>query len=280
MIVDAHQHFWRYNARRHAWITDAMQPLKRDFLPADLEPELIRNHVDGCIAVQAEQSDAETEFLLELAAHLPRIVGVIGWIDLTSPTIEDHLRYYTAFRKLRGFRHIAQDEPDDRFLVRKNVLRGIKALHRFRYTYDILIYHRQLRAALELVSRLPDQRFVIDHIAKPDIKSGNLEPWASQIRRIAAYPNVYCKLSGLVTEARWDSWKKEEFRPFLDTVWQAFGADRLMFGSDWPVCLLAADYARVKQLIEGYVQQFTESDRDQVFGKTAACFYGLESPSS
>ncbi len=280
MIVDAHQHFWRYNAARHAWITDIMQPLKRDFLPADLEPELIRNHVDGCIAVQAEQSDYETEFLLGLAADSPRVVGVIGWTDLASATIEEQLRSYIRFRKLRGFRHIVQDEPDDRFLIRDDIARGIKVLSQFGYTYDILIRPRQLPAAIELVSRLPEQKFVLDHIAKPDIANGTLEVWASQIRHMADYPNVYCKLSGLVTEARWGSWKKEDFRPFLDTVWQAFGANRLMFGSDWPVCLLAGNYSRVKQLIEDYVQQFTKSEREQVFGKTAACFYGLQSPSS
>ena len=280
MIIDAHQHFWRYNAARHTWINNTMELLKRDFLPADLEPELARNHVDGCIAVQAEQSDDETEFLLGLAADSPRVLGVIGWTDLTSPTIDAKLRGYTRARALRGFRHIAQDETDDRFLVREEVVRGIRALRAFGYTYDILIYARQMPAALELVSRFPEQKFVLDHIGKPDIKNGTLEPWASQIRRLGEYTNVTCKLSGLVTEASWSTWKKEDFWPFLDIVWETFGAKRLMFGSDWPVCLLAGSYTKVKQLIESYVGQFTKSEQEQAFGKTAACFYGIESPAT
>jgi L-fuconolactonase len=276
MIIDAHQHFWHYDPVHYAWITDAMAALKRDFLPSDLEPELARNNVGGCVLVQVEQSERETEFLLQLADRSEKIAGVVGWIDLASPTIVENLQRYERFKKLRGFRHIVQDEPDDRFLLREEVVRGVQALSAFDYTYDILIYPKQLPAALELVSRLPKQRFVIDHLAKPIIRQNILEPWASQIRAIAKYPNVYCKVSGLVTEANWRGWTEKDFRPYLDVVWGVFGAKRLMFGSDWPVCLLAGNYAEVKQLIESYVRNFSSHEREQIFGGTAAHFYGLE----
>jgi L-fuconolactonase len=276
MIIDAHQHFWHYDPVRCAWITDAMAGLKRDFLPSDLEPELARNGVDGCVFVQAEQSDRETEFLLQLADRSEKIAGVVGWIDLASPTIVETLNRYTRFKKLRGFRHIVQDEPDDRFLLREEVVRGIEALNGFGYTYDILIYPKQLPAAVELASRLPEQKFVIDHLAKPNIRQNTLEPWATHMRAIAKYPNVYCKVSGLVTEANWRSWTERDFRPYLDVACEAFGAKRLMFGSDWPVCLLASNYSGVKQLIEAYVQNFSNLEREQIFGETATHFYGLE----
>jgi L-fuconolactonase len=276
MIIDAHQHFWHYDPVRHGWITDAMAILRRDFVPQDLEPELARNGVDGCVLVQVEQSERETEFLLQLADRSKKIAGVVGWIDLASSDIVEKLKQYARFKKLRGFRHIVQDEPDDRFLLRQEILRGIKALSDFGYTYDILIYPKQLPAALELVSRLPDQKFVVDHLAKPIIRQNILEPWASQMRAIAKYPNVYCKVSGLVTEAKWESWKEKDFRPYLDVTCEAFGAKRLMFGSDWPVCLLAGNYSRVKQLVEGYLQNFSSHEREQIFGGTATQFYGLE----
>jgi L-fuconolactonase len=276
MIIDAHQHFWHYDPVRCAWITDAMAGLKRDFLPSDLEPELARNGVDGCVFVQAEQSDRETEFLLQLADRSEKIAGVVGWIDLASPTIVETLNRYTRFKKLRGFRHIVQDEPDDRFLLREEIVRGIEALNGFGYTYDILIYPKQLPAAVELASRLPEQKFVIDHLAKPNIRQNTLEPWATHMRAIAKYPNVYCKVSGLVTEANWRSWTERDFRPYLDVACEAFGAKRLMFGSDWPVCLLASNYSGVKQLIEAYVQNFSNLEREQIFGETATHFYGLE----
>ena len=276
MIIDAHQHFWHYDAVRHRWITDAMAILKRDFLPPDLEPELVTNGVDGCVLVQVEQSECETEFLLQLADRSKKIAGVVGWIDLSSPNIVEKLKQYARSKKLRGFRHIVQDEPDDRFLLRQEILRGIQALNGFGYTYDILIYPKHLLAALELVSRLPEQRFVIDHLAKPLVRENILEPWASQMRAIAKHPNVYCKVSGLVTEANWRAWTEKDFRPYLDVVCESFGAKRLMFGSDWPVCLLASNYSRVKQLIDNYLQNFSSLEREQIFGGTATHFYGLE----
>lgn len=276
MVIDAHQHFWNYDPRRHAWINDAMSVLKRDFLPPDLAPVLDSNGVNGTIAVQAETSVSETEFLLSLAQSSKKILGVVGWIDLASKNIETELQNYAGRRKLCGFRHIVQDEPDDSYLLREDVIRGIRAIGDCGFTYDILIYPRQLPATIELVQRCPQQqKFVLDHCAKPFVKTRQFEPWASQIRELAKSPNVFCKLSGLITEADWHSWQPADFRPYLDLVVEAFGPSRLMFGSDWPVCLLAGDYRQVKELIATYLRQFSERDRQMIFGGAAANFYGL-----
>lgn len=276
MTIDSHQHFWRYDAERDGWITDAMGLLKRDFLPEELERELDANGIDGTIAVQADQSEEETRFLLDLAEHRKRIAGVVGWVDLRSPGIAERLLFFSQFRKLRGFRHIAQAEADDRFLVREEFLRGIGQLREFDFAYDILIYPKQLPAAIELVTRFPEQRFVVDHLAKPEIKAGVREPWAGHIRTIAQNRNVFCKVSGLVTEADWREWKVEEIWPYLDVVFEAFGPERLMFGSDWPVCLLAASYAKVKRLIETYVEAHAKRHKEDIFGGNAARFYVLK----
>ena len=278
MNIDSHQHFWRYDAVRDAWITEAMAVLQRDFLPEHLTAELMANGMDASVAVQADQSETETMFLLDFAKKNERIGGVVGWVDLRSPNLAERLEYFSHFPKLRGFRHIAQAEPDDRFLVREDFVRGVAQLRTFGFSYDILVYPKQLPAVIELVARLPGQRFVIDHCAKPEIKAGNTEPWAAQMRKIAQHTNVSCKVSGLVTEADWKHWKPDEFRPYLDVVFDAFGPDRVMFGSDWPVCLLAGTYRQVKQLIEAYVKHFSPADRDKIFGGNAALFYGLKSP--
>lgn len=272
--IDAHQHFWRYDPVRDAWITDEMAVLRRDFLPEELEVQLRERRMDGTVAVQADQSERETEFLLDLARRHPSVRGVVGWVDLRSPDLPERLEYFSGFERFRGVRHIAQAEPDG-FLARDDVVDGIARLGAFGLTYDILVYAHQLPGALALVERLPDQPFVVDHIAKPKIREGEREPWTTQIRRLARHPNVYCKVSGLVTEADWERWKPEDVRPYLDVVFEAFGADRLMFGSDWPVCLLAASYARVVELIERYAEQLSRDDRDQLFGGTAIRFYGL-----
>ena len=276
MKIDSHQHFWRYDAVRDAWITDSMAMLRSDFLPEHLAAECAANGMDASIAVQADQSENETMFLLDLAEKNKRIAGVVGWVDLLSPRVGERLEYFSHSSKLRGFRHIAQSEPDDRFLARENFVKGVAQLRAFGFTYDILIYPRQLPAAIELVARLPEQRFVVDHLAKPEIKSGKAVPWAAQMKEIAQNKNVFCKLSGLVTEADWKHWKAGDFKPYLDVVFDAFGADRLMFGSDWPVCLLAATYRQVKQIIEQYMKGFSQSDKEKIFGGSAACFYGLK----
>jgi L-fuconolactonase len=246
--------------------------LKRDFLPEDLGTELDGNGIDASIAVQASQSEDETRFLLHLPENNQRIAGVVGWIDLVSPTLGDRLQYFSQFEKLCGCRHIAQDEPDDRFLIRNDFVRGFSQLRQFGFTYDILIYPRQLPAAIDLVSRFSEQRFV----AKPDLKTQERASWAAHMRSIACNPNVYCKLSGLVTEADWRNWTLADFTFYLNIVFEAFGPHRLMFGSDWPVCLLAASYQQVKQVIENYVDRNAPKEKDKIFGANAMRFYDLK----
>lgn len=275
MKIDAHQHFWHYDPARDSWITDEMAILKRDFCPQDLSPECQASGIDASIAVQADQAEQETLFLLGLAENNKRIAGVVGWVDLCAPNAYDRLQFFSRFTKLSGFRHVAQSEPDDRFLVRPSFMRGISHLREFNFTYDILIYPRQLPAAIELVDHFSDQPFVLDHLAKPEIKSNNLGSWLTDIRTIAENPNVYCKLSGLVTEADWINWKPHDFRPYLDVVFDAFGPERLMFGSDWPVCLLAASYRQVKQIIEEYLEASGDDLKELIFGGNAIRFYNL-----
>ena len=256
---------------RYGWITPEMDALQRDFLPEHLRPELSEAGIDATIAVQAESSEDETRFLLDLADANPEIAAVVGWVDLCAPNAPARLEHFAQFQKLRGVRHIAQSEPDHCFLIRDPFLKGIAALEAFHLTYDILIYPRQLPAAAELVSRFPNQPFIVDHLAKPLIKTRQIEPWSGWIRKIANHENVFCKLSGLVTEADWNNWNPQDFAPYLDVVFEAFGPGRLVFGSDWPVCLLAATYSQVTNLIASYAG----SNHDRIFGKNAAHFYGL-----
>lgn len=274
MRIDAHQHFWQYDATQYPWIQDAW-PIRRSYLPRDLDPVLRQANVDASIAVQARQTLEETRWLLELADQYPLIAGVVGWVDLRSPDVTEQLASFAGRRKLVGVRHVVQDEPDDRFLLNAAFVRGLGELRAFTLVYDLLVYPRQLPAAIELVEKLPDQRFVLDHIAKPPIREGRLEPWRQDLRLLAQAPNVFCKVSGMVTEADWNGWKPDDFRPYLDVVFEAFGTDRVMFGSDWPVCLLAADYSRVLKLVTDYVNRLATADQERFFGGTAALCYGL-----
>jgi L-fuconolactonase len=276
MRIDAHQHFWRFDPLRDLWITDEMAAIRRDSLPGDLEPELDANGIDATIAVQADQSEAETEFLLGLAEGNRRIAGVVGWVDLRSDGVERRLEHFAGFKKLRGVRHVAQAEADDRFLVRGDFLLGVGLLRQFQLTYDILIYPRQLPAAIELVGKFPEQKFVVDHLAKPKIKAKKIEPWAGLIRELSSNPNVYCKVSGMVTEAEWGRWRPADFEPYLDVVFEAFGEERVMFGSDWPVCLVAASYRQVTHLVESYIKKHVADRRAAIFGDNAVEFYGLK----
>jgi L-fuconolactonase len=275
MRIDSHQHFWRYRPETHGWIDASMEVLKRDFLPADLEPLLRSQGFDGCIAVQAAESLDDTRFLLSLAERHPFIHGVVGWVDLFSPELPKRLEELARHPRFKGVRHVAQNEPDDAFLAREEVVRGIACLEPFDLAYDILIYPRQLPAAIELVGRLPRQRFVLDHIAKPEIKAGRTSPWKEQIRELASLPNVLCKVSGMVTEAAWHGFTAADFRPYLDVVFGAFGADRLMFGSDWPVCTLAADYSAVARLVLDALEGRPAVEREAVLGGNAAHFYRI-----
>src|ERR1700733_9309889 len=243
MRIDAHQHFWIYNQREYDWIDETMASIRRDFLPADLRPELEDAGFAGSVVVQVRQTLEETRWLLELAEDNPFILGVVGWVDLRSPRLYQDLQSFAGKSKLVGIRHIVQSEPDD-FLLDADFLRGISALEEFDLAYDILIYTKHLPVAAEFVKRFPRQRFVLDHLAKPPIKSGRIDSWADGVQRLAEFPNVLCKLSGLVTEGDWQHWTSEQIVPFLDVAFEAFGPERLMIGSDWPVCLVAASYPR------------------------------------
>jgi L-fuconolactonase len=274
--LDAHNHFWVFDPVRDAWIDESMGVLRRDFLPEELASHLQDHGFDGTIAVQADQSEEETRFLLQQAEKFDFVKGVVGWIDFQSEDVEERLATFARHEKLRGFRHIAQAEADDWFLVREAFVRGLSRIRHFGLTYDILIYQHQLPAAIELARQLPDQTFVLDHMAKPLIRSGELEPWTSHIRSLAAAKNVFCKLSGVITEADHTNWRKEEIRPFLDVVFEAFGIDRLMFGSDWPVCLLAGSYGQVCELVRDFAKGLDDESVAKVFGGNAARFYGIE----
>ena len=278
MKVDSHQHFWIYDRAQYAWMDGAeMAPLRRDFLPADLVEAQAGVGMEGAVAVQARQSVEESRWLLRLADEHAVIRGVVGWVDLRSPDVSQALSELSRHPKFVGVRHVVQDEPDDQFMSRPEFVRGLSMLRDFDLTYDILIYPRQLPCALELVRMLPDQPFVVDHLAKPVIRDGLRSPWEEQMRELGRHANVFCKVSGLVTEARWEGWKEEDFRPYLDVVSEAFGVDRLMFGSDWPVCLLAADYQQVHGMVDHYLAAFSEESRAKIWGGNAERIYGLPS---
>jgi len=276
MHIDAHQHFWVYDPHEYDWIDDSMALLRRDFLPADLQPELERSGLQGSVAVQARQTLEETRWLLELAAGAPFILGVVGWVDLRSPQVSSQLETFARNPKLVGIRHVVQAEPDDQFLLQPEFLRGIALLEEFDLAYDILIYTRHLAVATEFVQRFPRQRFVLDHLAKPPIKAGEIDGWARGIRELAKFPSVVCKLSGMVTEADWARWKPEQLTPYLDVAFEFFGANRLMIGSDWPVCTVAASYSRVIDVVKNYLNRHTPEARDAVLGGNAQQFWKLK----
>jgi len=269
MRVDAHQHFWRYDPAEYGWIDTSMRALQRDFLPAELQNEMDRAHVDRSIAVQARQTLDETHWLLELADAHPFIAGVVGWLDLQADDVEARLADVVANPTLVGLRHIVQSEPDDRFLLRPAFCRGIAALRQFNLTYDILIYPRHLAIAAELVTKFPQQPFVLDHLAKPEIRARAIDDWARDLRMLAAARNVWCKLSGLVTEADWERWQPADIHPYLDVAFDCFGAERLIAGSDWPVCTLAADYSRTMAVVSDYLERRPACERDAVLGGNA-----------
>ncbi|HET6256586.1 MAG TPA: amidohydrolase family protein [Puia sp.] len=275
--IDAHQHFWKYDPVKHGWIHDAMWVIRRDYSPADLLPLLQAAGMDGCVAVQVNQTEDENKELLALAAEYDFIRGVVGWIDLQHPEVEFRLEWYKeAYPKMKGFRHILQGERDRALMLKPAFKRGIGLLKKFGYTYDILIFPDQLGYTQEFVSAFPDQPFIIDHIAKPHIKDRYItEEWKDAIRAVAVYPNVWCKISGMVTEADWRHWKPEHFKPYLDTVVEAFGSKRIVFGSDWPVCLVAAGYEQVVQIVDDYFAAFTADERAALFGGNAVGFYNL-----
>ncbi len=275
MIIDSHQHFWQYDPVRDDWITEEMQVLRKDFLPADLEEVYKENKVDGSIAVQANQSDKETEFLLTLANENNFIKAVVGWVDLKASNLESRLQNYSAFPKLKGVRTITQGQPDEAFFLNKDFKQGVAMLNQFNFTYDILIYHYQFKAAIKFVEKFPDQKFILDHIGKPDIKSKEIKKWKEHIRIISQHPNMFCKLSGIITEADWKTWRYEDVSPYLEIAAEYFGVDRLCYGSDWPVCLVAGKYSEVLNIIQKFNLQVLKEDRKKIMTENAIKFYNL-----
>ncbi len=275
MTIDSHQHFWKYDPVKHSWIDDDMARIRKSFMPEDLKLIYAENGVDGCVAVQADQSLDETDFLLGLAKENDFIKGVVGWVDLRSEDVEQELEKYSSEEKIKGYRHIVQGEPDHNFLLRADFLRGIALLEKFECTYDILIFPHQLGASLEFVRRFPKQQFVVDHIAKPYIKDGYFDGWAVLMKELAKHENVHCKLSGMITEADYNNWTPKQIEPYMNVVLEAFGADRLMYGSDWPVCLVAGSYAQVKNLVTDFISTLSQEEQSRIMGTNARDFYKL-----
>jgi L-fuconolactonase len=275
MTIDSHQHFWRYDPVRYDWISDEMRVLKRDFLPPDLQSILASNAIDGCVAVQAEQSPEETDFLSELAGRFDFIKGVVGWIDLRSPRITEQLDRYAAQKKIKGFRHILQSEPPG-FMNDPRFIDGVNFLADRGYSYDLLIYHHQFDEALKFLHKTTNVKIVIDHLGKPSIRTGEKTQWELNLAAASTFENVYCKLSGMVTEANWRSWTKEDLFPFMDELFESFGPERIMYGSDWPVCLLAADYGTQLGVVTDYLGRLSKAEKASVMGRNAKTFYNLE----
>lgn len=274
MRIDAHQHFWKFDPVRDSWITDHMSVIKRDFLPEHLKPLLLDNGLDGCIAVQADQSTAETDFLITLAEQNAFVKGVVGWVDLAASDLKEQLDQYNHKSLLKGFRHIVQSEPKG-FLTTRKFINGVRELRDTRFTYDLLIYHHQLDDVLYFLNEISDLRIVVDHIAKPSIRTGEKTHWELKMAAVASFPNVCCKISGMVTEADWKSWTKEQIYPFLDEIFESFGTSRIMYGSDWPVCLLAASYEQQLEVVTSYIAALSESEQQRIMGGTAEEFYNL-----
>lgn len=275
MKIDAHQHFWQFDPVRDAWITEpTMSKIRRDFMPEHLKPILDKNGIGGSVAVQADQSIRETQFLLDLADENAFIKGVVGWINLKSADLGQQLNALSVYPKLKGFRHILQGEKPE-FMLQKAFIEGVKWLGKKGYTYDILVFPKHLSAVQQFLKTLHNQPFVIDHIAKPYIKQGLIKQWKRDMERIAQYENVWCKVSGMVTEADWINWQPTDFTPYLDVVFEAFGTNRIMYGSDWPVCLLAANYEKQWAIVENYVSKLSDTEGGKILGQNAQSFYKI-----
>lgn len=276
MRIDSHQHFWKYDSVRDSWIDDSMKVIRRNFLPEDLKPVLDKNNIEGSVVIQADQSEKETQFLLDLADKNHFIYGVVGWVDLKADNVEERLNHFNKNILFKGIRHIVQAEPDD-FMLDLSFQHGISKLKNYNLTYDILVYPSQLPAAIKLAEKFPDQKFVLDHIAKPNIKERQIKGWQEQISELAKYSNVFCKVSGMLTEADWKNWDKSDFKPYLDVVFKAFGTQRILYGSDWPVSLLAGKYKEQMEVLENYISQFSNQEKALIMGANASKFYNLKS---
>ena len=276
MRIDSHQHFWIYDPNQYPWMTDELSAIRSNHLPEHLQVEFDRLGIDGSVAVQARQSLDESRWLLKMADESCLIKGVVGWVDLRSEHVEDQLAEFAEHPKFVGVRHVVQDEPDENFMLLPEFIRGISKLKSYDLSYDILVFPKQLPAAIELVKQFPDQPFVLDHLAKPLIKDKEISTWDEHIRELAQFSNLTCKVSGMITEANWTAWKTSDFTPYLDVVFEAFGEDRLMYGSDWPVCKLAGSYRQVYDLTDNYLSQFSPLAKEKFFGGVASEFYGLK----
>lgn len=275
MRIDAHQHFWIFDKERDAWINDQMTAIQRDFMPTDLAPVLRESNIDGVIAVQASQSAEETQFLVDLSTMYAMIKGVVGWVDLQSDAIDERLKAYKKVDIIKGFRHVIEGEEDPDFLTRPKFLKGIEKLTANDYTYDLLIRPRHYTSTLACVEANPNQVFILDHMAKPSIKTGDFDEWAAFVAALASFPNVHCKISGLVTEADWESWKKEDYVKYVRHVVDSFGKDRVLYGSDWPVCLLAASYKEWVSLVDSLLDDFTADEKKAFWGGHAQRIYKI-----
>jgi L-fuconolactonase len=273
--IDSHQHFWKFDPVRDSWINDEMSVIQKDFLPHNLKPVLDENGFDGCVTVQSDQTEIENEFQLNNAANHDFIKGVVGWVDLRSALVEERLDHYSQFEKMKGFRHVLQGEKDRAFMLQPSFLKGISLLKKYHFTYDILIFPDQLKHTVDFVRSFPGQSFVIDHIAKPYIKDKKINEWKKDIEDVAQYENVYCKISGMVTEADWKQWKPQDFTPYINAVVEAFGVNRIMYGSDWPVCLVAGSYEKTVTIVKAHFSSFTKNEQDLFFGGNAVKFYNL-----
>ena len=274
-MIDAHHHLWKYNPGEYGWMDDSMTILKRDYLPGELEQEVRRTGIKGTVAVQARQCMEETRWLLELADKHSFIKGVVGWFDLCSPGLENALEEFVPHPRLVGARHVIHDEPDDDYMLRHDFIQGIGQLERHNLVYDLLLFPRHLSRAEKLVGMFPRLRFVLDHLGKPPIKSGKLEPWKSGIQNLAQHPNVWCKLSGMVTEADHKQWDYKELRPYMEVVLNAFGTERIMMGSDWPVCRLAGEYSQVVEVVTNFIQSMDSKAQVNILYQNAVDCYQI-----
>ena len=277
MKIDTHQHFWKYNDQDYVWMTAGMEKLREDHLPTDLLPLISAADISATVAVQARQSLEESAWLLQLAEEHDFIRAVVGWVDLSSGRVVEQLERFSRHPKFRGVRHVVHDEPDDEFMLRESFLKGLGELKRFGLTYDLLLFPRHLPIACDVVKRFPEQLFVLDHIAKPPVRAGEIEHWARDLKRLAGFANVSCKLSGLVTEAHWGSWSAKDFEPYLDVVLDAFGPHRLMIGSDWPVCTLAGDYKSVISLATDYIARLSRDEQRAILEENPMKAYSIRS---
>ncbi len=274
MKIDSHQHFWQYNASDYVWMSEAHNVIRRNFLPEDLRPLLDACGIDGTIAVQARQMLAENDFLLELSSQNPMIMGVVGWIPLCDPNVDNYLAHYALHHKIVGFRHVLHDEPDDDFMLRKDFNEGVTALSRYNLCYDVLIFEKHLPQTIQFVDQHPGLTLIIDHIAKPRIREGDFDfQWEKNIRQLAEREHVNCKLSGMVTEVSGGKWDFALLKPYFEVVLEAFGPDRLMFGSDWPVCLLQSEYHQWLETVINFIGKLSESEKSAIMGGNAARIY-------